>query len=233
MNTTGMRGESREAFVGRVRDALGAPGRVVSHGGPVSGGVTSERLVSAGADVVGLFVAAARKSGMVVHEAEAGTLVETLTRLLSGAAYSRVGVAVVDVGLRGVVSEAVEAAGKAFVSWGAGESAEVWFDAGVSITDVEAAVAETGSIVMGWGPALPRGAFMVPPVHIAVVRAGLIVPDLIDLFSRERVGGKGEGGGWTIVSGPSKTADIEGILVTGVHGPGELHVVVVSEAVGG
>ncbi|MGE4197578.1 MAG: LUD domain-containing protein [Phycisphaerales bacterium] len=56
------------------------------------------------------------------------------------------------------------------------------YDAAASITDVQAAVAETGSIVIASDPAHSRGCFLVPPVHIALIRASQIVPDLVDLF---------------------------------------------------
>ena len=68
---------------------------------------------------------------------------------------------------------------------------------------------------------------MIPPVHIAVVAQAQIVPDLCDFFD-------GLGGSLpaniNVITGPSKTADIEGILITGVHGPGDVHVVVVSDS---
>jgi L-lactate dehydrogenase complex protein LldG len=54
-------------------------------------------------------------------------------------------------------------------------------------------------------------------VHVAVVEPKNFLPDLIDLF--ERLGKEGIGGGVTMISGPSKTADIEMNVVTGVHGP--------------
>jgi L-lactate dehydrogenase complex protein LldG len=51
------------------------------------------------------------------------------------------------------------------------------------------------------------------------------VPDLLDLFAASTPGGLPAN--LTLISGPSKTADIEGILITGVHGPGAVHVILV------
>jgi L-lactate dehydrogenase complex protein LldG len=97
------------------------------------------------------------------------------------------------------------------------------FDADAGITGVMAAVAETGSIICSNFPQLS----LVPPVHIAIVRADQIVPDFVDLFTHppeEKPPSQ-----LTIITGPSKTSDIEGILITGVHGPGVVHVCVVEE----
>jgi L-lactate dehydrogenase complex protein LldG len=89
------------------------------------------------------------------------------------------------------------------------------FDCGV--TDVYAAVAETGSLVVRASAGHGKGLSLIPPVHIAVVEPKNFVPDLVDLF--DKIAAEGVGSGITIISGPSKTSDIEMTLVTGVHGP--------------
>jgi L-lactate dehydrogenase complex protein LldG len=102
------------------------------------------------------------------------------------------------------------------------------FAAQVAVTGVHAVVAETGSLVCASGRELWRGLTLIPPVHVAVVRARQIVPDLLDLFTASPP--TEVPANLTLISGPSKTADIEGILITGVHGPGEVHVQVVCES---
>jgi L-lactate dehydrogenase complex protein LldG len=97
------------------------------------------------------------------------------------------------------------------------------FDCG--ITDVYAAVAETGSLVMRPTPRHGRALSLVPPVHVAIVEASCIVADLVDLF--EQLTREGVSPNVTLITGPSKTADIEMNLVTGVHGPGWVQVYVV------
>jgi len=97
-----------------------------------------------------------------------------------------------------------------------------------AITDVDLAVAETGSIVLGASEACRRMISLVPLIHIAIVRPDQIVADLIDWAGTlPAAGDDAAPSGLTLISGPSKTADIEMELVTGVHGPGELHLVVV------
>lgn len=99
-----------------------------------------------------------------------------------------------------------------------------------AITDVDLAVAETGSIVLGASGACRRMISLVPLIHIALVRPDQIVADLIDWAGTlPAAGDDAAPGGLTLISGPSKTADIEIKLVTGVHGPGELHLVVVED----
>jgi L-lactate dehydrogenase complex protein LldG len=100
---------------------------------------------------------------------------------------------------------------------------EAVFSADVGITGVAAAVAETGSLVCTSGPQQWRGLSLIPPVHVAIVRADQIVPDLLDVLATAN---PDPPAALTLISGPSKTADIEGILITGVHGPGHVHVVV-------
>jgi L-lactate utilization protein LutC len=105
-------------------------------------------------------------------------------------------------------------------------SREVLFAADVGISGVYALIAETGSVVVATGPSEPRSLSLLPPVHIAVAGRGQLVPDLFDLF-----GALGPGSlpsCLTIITGPSKTGDIELRLVTGVHGPGEVHVILVT-----
>jgi L-lactate dehydrogenase complex protein LldG len=100
------------------------------------------------------------------------------------------------------------------------------YDLDCGITDVYAAVAETGSLVIRPDPDHGRALSLVPPTHIAIVEASNFVADLIDLF--EKLNKETTPPNITIITGPSKTADIEGVLVTGVHGPGLVQVFVLA-----
>lgn len=100
--------------------------------------------------------------------------------------------------------------------------------ADVGITSCSWAVAETGSLLHAHGLTNERMASLAPPVYFAVVERTQIVSDLFDAV--EELGAKGPANlpsNATFVSGPSKTGDIETKLVTGVHGPGKWHIVVV------
>jgi L-lactate dehydrogenase complex protein LldG len=93
------------------------------------------------------------------------------------------------------------------------------FDAG--LTEVDYAVAETGTLAIRHRPEHGRLLSLVPFVHVAVIERDRFVPDLLDLM--ELLKTEGSGSGVTMISGPSKTADIEMNVVTGVHGPNVVH----------
>jgi L-lactate dehydrogenase complex protein LldG len=95
------------------------------------------------------------------------------------------------------------------------------YDFDCAVTDVFRAVAETGSLVIRGTPEHGRALTLVPDLHVAVVEPVNIVPDLMDLFQQMTVERPDN---LTLISGPSKTSDIELKLVTGVHGPGEVQV---------
>ncbi|WP_110650591.1 LutC/YkgG family protein [Salinicola peritrichatus] len=92
-------------------------------------------------------------------------------------------------------------------------------DAG--LTSTLGAIAETGSLFLWPTPDEPRRLSLVPPIHIAVLDAGSIHDTFFDMLRAERWS-DGMPTNALLVSGPSKTADIEQTLVYGVHGPRQL-----------
>ena len=119
------------------------------------------------------------------------------------------------------------------VSQGPGRSREALREeiaaSGIGITGADYAVAETGSVVVVPRSGLSRLVSLVPPVHIALVRPGDVVPTLDDVFLLRRLEyyrKEGDMGSYlNFITGPSRTADIEQTLVVGVHGPKEVHMV--------
>jgi L-lactate utilization protein LutC len=105
---------------------------------------------------------------------------------------------------------------------------EAYFAADVGISGVDYLIAETGSVVLLTRPDQPRSLSLLPPIHVAVAHRGQLLPDLFDLFAPERWP-NGPPACVSVITGPSKTGDIELRLVTGVHGPGEVHVVLLDE----
>jgi len=104
---------------------------------------------------------------------------------------------------------------------------ETLFTVDAGVTGASAAIAETGTLACLSGSDTPRGATLIPPVHVALLEAKEIVGDLFDYF--ELLEGAELPANVNLITGPSKTADIEGILVTGVHGPGHVHVMVLEQ----
>ncbi|MDP6960685.1 MAG: lactate utilization protein C [Dehalococcoidia bacterium] len=103
------------------------------------------------------------------------------------------------------------------------------FNADVGITGVDYAIAETGTVVLHPRAGVSRLLSLAPPTHIAVLRSGDVLPSLDELFAIQRddfLNGKLQGS-MNLISGPSKTADIEGTTVTGIHGPLEVHLIVI------
>ena len=95
----------------------------------------------------------------------------------------------------------------------------------VGITSTRGAVADAGAIVLWPTPDEPRLMSLVPPVHVAVLDANTIYNSLGEMMAAENWD-SGMPTNALLISGPSKTADIEFTLVFGVHGPKELVVII-------
>ncbi|HEU0141577.1 MAG TPA: lactate utilization protein [Bryobacteraceae bacterium] len=98
--------------------------------------------------------------------------------------------------------------------------------AGLGITGADYALADTGTLVLISSPEEARLISLLPPVHLAFVARENILSGLDELFAilpkpAARTSSM------VLITGPSRTADIEQILIRGVHGPGHVHVVIV------
>lgn len=95
----------------------------------------------------------------------------------------------------------------------------------VGVTGAIAGLADTGSFVVDTGAGRSRVASLLPPVHIALLPVSQLYPDLPTWMALQGGSLLADIANLTIISGPSKTADIELNLVLGVHGPGQIHVI--------
>lgn len=102
---------------------------------------------------------------------------------------------------------------------------EVQAAADIGVTGCDAALAETGSLVMLSGPGKPRAASLLPPVHLCVVRRDDLRPTMGGFFEERGADIAAAACCW-FITGPSRTADIELTLTLGVHGPGRVLVIV-------
>jgi L-lactate dehydrogenase complex protein LldG len=104
----------------------------------------------------------------------------------------------------------------------------------VGITGCLCALAETGTLVLASAADTPASTHLLPETHVAIVPASRIVAGMEDAFALMRA----ERGGvaammpraLNMVSGPSRTGDIEQTIVLGAHGPYRVHVVIVADA---
>ncbi len=218
---------SRDEFLQRVRHALtegcrqAAPAAIPPRG--------SAGYQGAGADPVATFAARLRAVGGTAHVVRtpeaAGQTLGQLTqamrarRILLGDSPFLNGLPVkqhlIDLGMEVTCVDSLspDSARAAF------------FAADVGISGVEYLIAETGTLVVRAAQREPRSLTLLAPVHIAVAERKQLLGDLFDLFDARQPWSQPTPSCLTLITGPSKTGDIELRLVTGVHGPGELHVV--------
>jgi L-lactate dehydrogenase complex protein LldG len=100
------------------------------------------------------------------------------------------------------------------------------FNFDIGITTAQAAIAETGTLVLDSSQERHRLVSLVPPVHIAIIDAAKIVSTLGEALGVLHNDSNNLSSIVTFVTGPSRTADIELTLTIGVHGPKELYVII-------
>jgi L-lactate dehydrogenase complex protein LldG len=205
-----------DSVMDAVRRALGRTTRLNSVPPPPAIPDAIARLAQPGVDLPQLFAKNAAELKMLVSMLSPGQLVEQLTAFLRENKIQRVVLP---------VSKLLDSLDLVFQLRKAGFDARRWdqttldesyeFDCG--ITDATYAVAETGSVVIRFTPDHPRCISLVPMYHVAILEPGIFLPDMLDLM--EKLAKDGCANGVCMISGPSKTADIEMNVVTGVHGP--------------
>ncbi len=104
----------------------------------------------------------------------------------------------------------------------AGDLRQFCVRADVGLSSAEAALAETGSIIVRSGSGKSRLATLLPPVHVALVPVSCLTPDIVT-WTAQRAGEMPAN--VTVISGPSKTGEIEFTLTIGAHGPKRMIVV--------
>ncbi len=104
--------------------------------------------------------------------------------------------------------------------------------ADIGITEVDYAIADSGTLVLFSGPKKPRLVSLITPIHVAILDSKKIIPNIFVLFqilgtkSSDELQYKAMTSCITFITGPSRTADIELNLTLGVHGPREVHILI-------
>jgi L-lactate dehydrogenase complex protein LldG len=106
--------------------------------------------------------------------------------------------------------------------------AELFNDTSASLTGTLGAIAATGSLILWPTREEPRLMSLVPPVHFALLKASEIRDNFYQV-QQEFEWAKGMPTNALLVSGPSKTADIEQVLAYGAHGPKDLVVLILED----
>lgn len=97
------------------------------------------------------------------------------------------------------------------------------------VSFARAGIADTGSLLLELSDHLERSATALPPVHLVFLRASAIVPDLSALSATLATLLSSRTHSYlSLITGPSRTADIERVLTIGVHGPKELHILILA-----
>jgi L-lactate dehydrogenase complex protein LldG len=215
--------DSAETVIEKVRRALGRTTTPAQVPAPPEIPDTVARLVHSTIGLAELFETRAIKQHMIAEPVSADELVEKLVGFLRERKCRRVMLSDTELLRKFEVGDQLDEQGFEARYW-SGITADGAYDYDAGVTEVDYAVAETGTLVIRHRPEHGRLLSLVPFVHVAVLQPKQIVPDLIDLF--ETLAKEGVGSGVTMISGPSKTADIEMNTVTGVHGPNVVRVFV-------
>ncbi len=205
----------RSAFLDRVRGALAGSDR------PLLPPTLPATFATGDGRAFERFADELAATGGTAERVAAQELVDAVVSFARG---SQVAVVAGDLdGHREVVLEGLQRAGCEVLGDARADAAR----ADLGVTGALLGVASTGSVLLASGPGAPRMTGLLPPVHLVVLREDSLVGGLEDLFDRlpslavtssELV----------LVTGPSRTSDIEMTLVRGVHGPERVTVLVVS-----
>jgi L-lactate dehydrogenase complex protein LldG len=96
----------------------------------------------------------------------------------------------------------------------------------IGVTSADYCIAESASLVLKTRPGQPRMVSLLPSIHVAVITEDQLLESLAECYALVKQGPDAGKEGMTccmaLISGPSKTADIEAVMVHGAHGPREM-----------
>lgn len=214
----------RDIFLSRVGQA------VMSAELPSAPAVSAELAPWPDEDLIAVFRERAQSVDAVVHGPMSPHGVpKSVTGIASGH-HARSFMAWDDLPTSGVVS-ALSSAGLERVDHDVPDESRVehqvgYYELDIGVTGADAALAASGSVVLLHGPGRPRMASLAPKIHIALVELARMHPTLAH-WAHRHPGVVGETANLVVVTGPSRTGDIEQQLNLGVHGPRHVHLVLI------
>jgi len=216
-----MQGESEDVLL-RVRKALGrATGTMTTPPQPPAIPDAIARMVAKDANLADVFEKSAKEQKIQFSRNTGTEVPAAVVEFLRQHPIKRIALADSSLLQRLGVERALADAGFEVKRWGQ-MSLDDLYDFDCAITDVQCAVAENATLVVKPSAHHGRGLSLVPMFHIAIVEQSQIMPDMIDLFAQ--VAADPNRSNVILITGPSKTADIEMNVVTGVHGPNVVRV---------
>ena len=224
--------EVRDRVLGAVRDAL-LRAELPHSACERPFYVVPPEAATAG-DLVGQFTRAmVALAGEVHHANSLATISDAIASISSGyGAASYLSWNEDAIGCAGLV-DALTSRGLRRVSYdlpfdqpGRHERVRALAEVGIGVTGAEAALIDSGAVVLASGPGRGRLASLLPPVHIVLVKQDRMFASLPALLAA-RPDLVVAGSNLVVVAGPSRTADIEMTLTHGVHGPKHVHVILI------
>jgi L-lactate dehydrogenase complex protein LldG len=234
----GMNNSARDTILGSIRSHLAASvphdqRELAIHPVEVSTGSGSDRLEFAHKQSVALSLVELFKHNLeavnghcVIAEGESG-IASALTQIISDLQKTKLRAQRLAISDKPDVERLLHLTDLEIEELAVTPSSSDIFGFDVGITMAQAAIAETGTLVLDSAHERHRLVSLVPPVHIAIIDASQIYLTLGEVFSLLRHG-KEISPAVTFITGPSRTADIELTLAIGVHGPQESYVIVKS-----
>jgi L-lactate dehydrogenase complex protein LldG len=203
-----------------VRRALGRTKPLTTPPIPPEIDETITRLVHTDIGLPELFATNAKANKMGVETVNAEDLLPRLVEYLKSKQVKSIALPVSKLLNQLQVVEGLRKAGFDARTWDQLTLDQV-YDVDCGVTDVWAAVSECAALVIRGSAEHGRAISLVPPIHVAILQPKDFVPDLVDLFQKLP---HDQNDKFVLITGPSKTADIEMNLVTGVHGPGVVQI---------
>ena len=206
----------REEILGKVREALGRKPGTPPPPIPATARIAPRKTGEPEAEIVQLLAEIEKLSGVAQRLASRDELRDALADLVRAEDVKRATLwTTPDLAVWGV-AETLKALGVELVSAQADKHLVAACELGV--TGVDAALPETGTLLLRSSPERARVVSLLPRVHLAIFTPSALRADLHQAFADAK-----DAGYSVLVTGPSRTADIELTLTLGVHGPKSLY----------
>jgi L-lactate dehydrogenase complex protein LldG len=209
--------QAREEILGRLRAAYGRGPGAPAAPIPPTARIVPRKPAGPEAELTQLLAEIEKLSGVTRRVASMGDFRIALAELVRAERVKRATVWTTPEMDAWGVAEALQALDIEIIPADADKQQVASCELGV--TGVDAALPETGTLALASSPERPRVTSLLPRVHLALLRSSVLRPDLHQVFAETKAAGYS-----VLISGPSRTADIELTLTLGVHGPKSLYV---------